>query len=85
VSELAPCERATFVHFLIGGAEDGKRYPSGHCYDTFRTNGHEYVRDGEAERDNEMRGMEVINCTDDYMEPVFYRVTMRPAKGTPNV
>ncbi len=78
-------DRATYVHYCIGGPEDGRAHPSDHCYDTFRCgDGPIYHRVSEPERMEEgPPGLQVLNCTDDYFEPVFYRVTMR-LKGTDN-
>ena len=75
---LSPCERATYVHHLVGGPQDGLRHPSAHCYETLDSNGHLYEIDGGPIRLNEApNGLQVLNCTDDYMEPVFYQVKMK--------
>jgi hypothetical protein len=77
MSELAPYERATYVHCLFGGPHDGERHPAGHCYSMLSMSGDLYRQVSEPVPMEQPPGLHVLNCTDDYMEPVFYRVEMK--------
>lgn len=79
--DLKPCERVSYVHYCLGGAHDGHWVPSSHCYESLTIDGTEYVRCSEPQQCEGPEGLQVINCSGDYTEPVFFRVDMKPAAG----
>ncbi len=76
--KLKPCEHATYVHYLIGGPEDGAQLPSRNCFDDLLYRGHTYKRNGDAvPMPGEPTGLNVLWCSDEYAEMVFFRVEMQ--------
>jgi len=79
---LSPIERAAYLHHMIGGPCDGEVLGSDHCYETLTWQAADsfkladYVRYGDIEP-CDPGGVERISCTDDYVEPVYFRVNMR--------
>lgn len=80
--ERRPCEHAVYIHYFIGGAMDGYSIPSNHCYEASTIDGVTYRRTSEPSLlESPPDGLQVINCTDDYMEQVFFRVDMEPSQS----
>lgn len=76
-NELTACEHATYVHYLMGGPEDGAQLPSKNCFDDLCYRGFNYKRRGDAVRlPGEPTGLTVLFCVDEYAEMVFFRVEM---------
>lgn len=80
--DLMKFQHAVYVHHCLGGAEDGKQHPASHCYDTLTISGIKYQLRGEPVPMEAPATLQVLNCTDDYMEPVFFRVEMVHGKTT---
>lgn len=76
--ELKACEHATYVHYLIGGPEDGAMLPSRNCFEMLLYRGFNYKRTGEVFRmPGEPTGLNVLFTDEEYREAVFYRVELQ--------
>lgn len=78
LTELKPCERAVYLHHLISGPLDGRIVPSSHHYEWYEEGRARYIDSGQEPVPCDPGGWQAINCTDEYAEPVFLRVTMVP-------
>jgi len=73
---MKPCEQAHFIHVLYGGPHDGHKHPASRCYGWFKYCGCLYKRISEPEP-TDPGEIQVLNCTDEYSEPVWFAVKMR--------
>ncbi len=79
--DLRPVERAVYIHHLVGGPHDGQTLAASHRYDTLTFGGIvEYAWDGDEPTPCDPGGWEWFSGTDNYTDPVYLRVTMRPAR-----
>jgi hypothetical protein len=73
-----PCQSACYLHRLYGGPRDGDTIPAKQPYEYITLdNEHRYDQDGEPEPTEKSGGWQVINCTDEYSEPLFFNVRMK--------
>jgi hypothetical protein len=83
MSEKLPCQKVHYLHHIMGGPADGDTHPSQHLYELRHINGVAYVRDGEPEPMQRETSWQAITVDDDYSEPLWQRVNMRPAPKEP--
>lgn len=76
MNELKPCESVVYLHYLIGGPRDGDIVPSAHRYETYESMSEIYYDTGDEAEPVESN-WEALNCTKEYREFVYLKVTMK--------